>query len=188
MFLLSSRSLLWRGVLGIVIGIIAIAWPGVTVGAVVFIFAVLVFADSLLQLALAFDSEGGWQVVGHILVGIIDIAAGVVTIAWPGITAYVLTIWIGVWAIVFGVGEFGMSFSIVGTAGNRFLLGLTGLLSVALGVVLLVHPDEGTVALAEVFGLFSLAYGVTNLVLSFQAQDLDSGRTGTRRTATSRTA
>jgi uncharacterized membrane protein HdeD (DUF308 family) len=189
MLRLSSRSLLWRGLLGIAIGIIAIAWPGVTVGAVVFVFAVLVFADSLIQLVRAFESEGGWQVVGHILLGLLDIAAGVVAIAWPGITAEVLTIWIGIWAIVIGAGEFGMAFGVEGSAGNRFLLGLTGVLSVALGAVLLVHPDEGAVALAEVFGLFSLAYGITSLILSFQVRDLEP-RTATRttRTPTSTTA
>jgi uncharacterized membrane protein HdeD (DUF308 family) len=181
---LSSRSLLWRGLVGIAIGIIAIAWPGVTVGAVVFIFAVLVFADSLIQLFRAFESEGGWQVVGHILLGLIDIAAGVVALAWPGITAEVLTIWIGLWAVVIGAGEFGMAFSIEGTAGERFLWGLTGVLSVALGVVLLAHPDEGAVALAEVFGLFSLAFGISNVILSFQVRDLEARRTATRRAPT----
>ena len=139
---LSSRSLLWRGLLGIAIGIIAIAWPGVTVGAVVLIFAVLVFSDSLIQLFRGVDSEGGWQIVGHILLGLIDIAAGVVALVWPGITAEVLTIWIGIWAIVIGGGEFGMAFAVEGTAGNRFLLGLTGVLSVALGAVLLAIPTR----------------------------------------------
>ena len=184
MFRLSSRSLLWRGLLGIAIGIIAIAWPGVTVGAVVFIFAVLVFADALIQLFRAFETDDGWQIVGHILLGLIDITAGVVALAWPGITAEVLTIWIGIWAIVIGGGEFGMAFAGEGTAGNRFLLGLTGVLSVALGAVLLAHPDEGAVALAEVFGLFSLAYGIASLVLSFQVRDLESGRAATRPTPT----
>lgn len=171
MFQLSSTSLLWRGILGIVIGIIAISWPGVTVGAVVFIFAVLVFTDSVIQLLRAFASDTGWQVVGHILLGLIDIAAGIVAIAWPGITAEVLTIWIGLWAIVIGVGEFGMAFGIPGTAGDRFLLGLTGVLGVALGVVLLAHPDEGAVALAEVFGLFSLAFGTASVILSFSLRE-----------------
>jgi len=184
MFRLSSRSLLWRGLLGIAIGIIAIAWPGVTVGAVVFIFAVLVFTDSLIQLVSAFESEGGWQVVGHILLGLIDIAAGVVAIAWPGITALALTIWIGIWAIVVGCGEFGMAFSVEGSAGNRFLLGLTGVLSVVLGAVLLAHPDEGAVALAEVFGLFSLAFGITSLILSFQVHELEPSGAATRPTPT----
>jgi uncharacterized membrane protein HdeD (DUF308 family) len=184
MFRLSSRSLLWRGLLGIAIGIIAIAWPGVTVGAVVFIFAVLVFADALIQLVRAFETDDGWQIVGHILLGLVDIAAGVVALAWPGITAEVLTIGIGIWAIVIGGGEFGMAFGVEGTAGDRLLFGLTGVISVALGAVLLVHPDEGAVALAEVFGLFSLAFGISSLILSFSLRDREPGRAATRPTPT----
>jgi uncharacterized membrane protein HdeD (DUF308 family) len=184
MFRLSSRSLLWRGLLGIAIGIIAIAWPGVTVGAVVFIFAVLVFSDSLIQLFRAFETDDGWQIVGHILLGLIDIAAGVVALAWPGITAEVLTIWIGIWAIVIGGGEFAMAFGVEGTAGDRLLFGLTGVISVALGAVLLAHPDEGAVALAEVFGLFSLAFGISSLMLSLSLREREPGRAAKRPTPT----
>ena len=176
--------MLWRGLLGIAIGIIAIAWPGVTVGAVVFIFAVLVFADALIQLFRAFETDDGWQIVGHILLGLVDIAAGVVALAWPGITAEVLTIWIGIWAIVIGGGEFAMAFGVEGTAGDRLLFGLTGVISVALGAVLLAHPDEGAVALAEVFGLFSLAFGISSLILSFSLRDREPGRAATRPTPT----
>ena len=46
-----------------------------------------------------------------------------------------------------------------------------GLLSILLGVVLFARPHLGAVALAEVFGLFSLAYGVTSLVLAARTHD-----------------
>jgi uncharacterized membrane protein HdeD (DUF308 family) len=95
-----------------------------------------------------------------------------------------LTIWIGIWAIVIGGGEFGMAFGVEGTAGDRLLFGLTGVISVALGAVLLVHPDEGAVALAEVFGLFSLAFGISSLILSFSLRDREPGRDATRPTPT----
>jgi uncharacterized membrane protein HdeD (DUF308 family) len=65
-----------------------------------------------------------------------------------------------------GVGEFAMAFTSGGTAGSRFMFGLTGLIAVALGVVLVVRPDVGAVALAQVFGLFSFAYGIANLILA----------------------
>jgi uncharacterized membrane protein HdeD (DUF308 family) len=103
--------------------------------------------------------------------GLLGIAIGLIAIAWPGITAEVLTIWIGLWAIVIGIGEFSIAFTVGETAGDRFLVGLTGVLSVALGVVLLAHPDEGAVALAEAFGLFSLAYGISSLILSFSLRE-----------------
>ncbi|MCU1456592.1 MAG: protein of unknown function rane [Actinomycetia bacterium] len=161
-----STSILWRGVLGLAVGIIAIAWPGVTIGAVVFIFAVAVFTDAFIEVGRAFSSPTVGPVVGHVVLSVLDVAAGVVAIAWPGITAEVLTIWIGVWALVTGVGELAVAIAWGDTAGTRFMFGLTGLLSVALGVVLVVRPDAGAVSLAEVFGLFSFAYGISSLVLA----------------------
>jgi uncharacterized membrane protein HdeD (DUF308 family) len=50
---------------------------------------------------------------------------------------------------------------------------LSGLVSIALGVVLFIRPDIGAFSLATVFGLFSIVYGVSALVLSFQARDVD---------------
>ncbi|HKA93679.1 MAG TPA: DUF308 domain-containing protein [Acidimicrobiia bacterium] len=171
MFRASATSLLWRGLLGLTIGIIAIAWPNVTVGAVVFIFAVAVFTDAIIQITRAFSSDAVGPVLGRVLLAFVDVAAGIVAIAWPGITAEVLTIWIGIWAFITGVGEFAMAFSTGGTAASKFMLGLSGLISVALGVVLVVRPDVGAVSLAQVFGLFSFAYGIANLILALSARE-----------------
>ena len=179
MFRSSATSLLWRGLLGLAIGVIAIAWPGVTVGAVVFIFAVAVFTDAVIQITRAFNTDAVGPVLGRVLLALVDVAAGVVAIAWPGITAEVLTIWIGIWAFVTGVGEFAMAFSSGGTTASRFMLGLTGLISVALGVVLVVRPDVGAVSLAQVFGLFSFAYGIANVILALSARESTSPQEAT---------
>ena len=176
-----SASLLWRGLLAVAIGIIAILWPGVTIAAVVVIFAVAVFVDAVHQGSRAFSSEKAGPVVGHLLLALLDIAAGVVAIAWPGITALALTIWIGAWAVVTGIGEFAMVFASHETAGQRALLGFGGLLSVALGVALFARPDLGAVSLAEVFGLFSLAFGIWGLVVAASAHHTDSLIEGTLR-------
>jgi uncharacterized membrane protein HdeD (DUF308 family) len=59
-----------------------------------------------------------------------------------------------------------MAFAGKETVGQRALFGLGGLLSVLLGVVLFARPDVGAVSLAEVFGFFSLAAGVSSLVMA----------------------
>jgi uncharacterized membrane protein HdeD (DUF308 family) len=161
-----SRPFLWRGLLAVAVGIIAIAWPGVTIGAVVIIFAIGAFADGFWQATQAFSSDRVGPVFGHLLLGLLDGAAGVVALVWPGITAYALTIWIGAWAVVTGFWEFAMAFAGKETVGQRALFGLGGLLSVLLGVVLFARPDVGAVSLAEVFGFFSLAAGVSSLVMA----------------------
>ncbi|MDQ1597738.1 MAG: hypothetical protein QOI70_1162 [Microbacteriaceae bacterium] len=175
MFASLSRSLFWRGLLGLAVGIIAIVWPGVTIAAVVVIFAIAVFTDAAVQAVRAFSSDTAGPVVGHVLLAAVDVAAGVVAIAWPGITTLALTVWIGVWAVVVGGGELAIAFVSDETVGDRALFGLTGLLSVALGIVLFARPDIGAVSLAEVFGLFSLAIGVSSLVLAASAHGTGRG-------------
>lgn len=54
--------------------------------------------------------------------------------------------------------------NVAGNAGERALLGLAGLVSVAPGVVLVIRPDVGAVTLAQVYGLFSIVYGISSLV------------------------
>lgn len=104
----------------------------------------------------------------------LDVAAGTVALAWPGITAWALTIWIGAWAIVTGAMEFGLAFGAREPAGERAMLGLGGLLTVALGLVLFARPGLGAVSLAEVFGLFSLGYGIWSLTVSARIRHTDS--------------
>jgi uncharacterized membrane protein HdeD (DUF308 family) len=166
MFRSMSRSLLMVGLSGVAIGIVAIAWPRVTIAFIVAVFAVAAFIGAVNHAMRAFSSATAGPVAGHLMLSLLDLAAGIVAIAWPGITAYALTIWIGAWAIVMGVGEFGMALGAHEAAGDRALYGFGGLLSVALGVVLFARPDVGAVSLATIFGLFSLGYGIWTLVLA----------------------
>src|SRR5262249_56434126 len=100
--------------------------------------------------------------------------AGVVALAWPDITALALTIWVAVWALLTGFVEVALAFRRDETAGERARWGLTGLLSIGLGVVLMIRPDIGALTLATVFGLFSIVYGVTLLTLAARAHDVDT--------------
>ena len=75
MFKSTSTSLILLGVLAIIVGIIAIAWPGVTILALVILFAVYAFIDAGLQAMRAFSSRSAGPVSGHLLV-LVDLAAG----------------------------------------------------------------------------------------------------------------
>ena len=76
MFKQTSTSLILLGVLSVIVGIIAFAWPGVTVYALVILFAVYAFLDAGLQAARAFSSRTAGPVFGHLLLGLISLAAG----------------------------------------------------------------------------------------------------------------
>jgi uncharacterized membrane protein HdeD (DUF308 family) len=98
-----STSLILLGVLAVIVGVVAIAWPGVTILALVILFAVYAFMDAGLQTARAFGSRSAGPVFGHLLIGLIDLAAGVVALVWPGPTALVLVIVVAAWALAGGM-------------------------------------------------------------------------------------
>lgn len=159
MFKSLSTSLMVRGVLAVAVGIIALAWPQVTVLALVILFAVYAFIAAGLEVMRAFSSRAAGSVIGHLLLGLADLAAGVIALVWPGPTALVLVLIVASWALVAGGFEIAAAFGRGEPAGTRVLFILGGLVSIAFGVVLFAHPAVGAVTLALLFGLFNLVQG-----------------------------
>lgn len=162
----TSTHLVLRGLLAIVVGLVAVVWPGITIGAFLLLFAVYALLAAAMQIAAAFRSRRGGSVVGRILLAVIDIAAAVTALTWPAITALALTLVVAGWALIAGAIEVVLAFAAGQTAGQRALYALTGIVSVVLGVVFVLHPDIAAVTLAQVYGLSSIVSGVAGLVLA----------------------
>jgi uncharacterized membrane protein HdeD (DUF308 family) len=153
----------FRGLLGLALGVACVVWPGITIGVVVVLFAIYCFIDAVGEMVRLFsggDTSG--QRVLMVVMTLIDIAAGVVAIAYPGITAGVLVIVIGIWAIFGGFTEMAAAWRLPGSGTGWLAVG--GVLSVMVGVLLILWPGIGAVSLAVVLGIYLIAYGVTLLV------------------------
>ena len=105
MFKSTSTSLILRGVLAIVVGVIAIAWPGVTILALVILFAVYAFISAGLRAMQAFSSVTAGPIFGNLLLALIDLGAGVIAVVWPGVTALALVLIVAFWAFTGGFFE-----------------------------------------------------------------------------------
>jgi uncharacterized membrane protein HdeD (DUF308 family) len=151
---------------------VAIAWPGVTILALVVLFAVYAFADAGLQAVRAFNSGHAGPVLGHLLVGMIDVVAGVFALAWPAPTAFVLVIVVAAWALAGGVAEFFAGFRSGESAGTRTLFLLSGAVSFVFGLLLFARPGVGALTLALLFGLYSLIYGFSQITTGIQLRHL----------------
>ena len=172
MFKSLSSSLIARGILAVVVGIVALAWPSVTVLALVILFAVYAFISAGLQAARAFSSRSAGPVFGHLLLALISLAAGVIAVVWPGPTAYVLVIVVAAWALVGGLVEIFAGFQSGETAGTRALFIISGLVSVAFGILLFARPNIGAVTIALLFGLYFLVYGFSQIAAGVQVRQL----------------
>ena len=168
MFKSLSTSLITRGILALAIGIIALAWPGVTVLSLVIMFAVYAFTAAGLQAARAFGSRDAGPVAGHLLLALADLAAGVIALAWPGPTALVLVLIVGTWAVIAGLAEIAAAFAAGQPAGTRAMLTLGGLATSAFGIVLCARPGIGAITLALLFALFNLTTGTWMLTHGIQ--------------------
>ncbi len=172
----TSTTMILLGILAVVVGITAIAWPGVTILALVILFAIYAFLGAGLQASRAFRSRSAGPVLGHLLLGLVDVVAGLIALAWPVPTAFVLVIVVAAWAFVGGFAELFAVFQSGETAGTRTLFFVGGLVSVAFGVVLFARPGLGAVTLALLFGLYSLIYGFSQITMGVHLRQL--GKSG----------
>jgi uncharacterized membrane protein HdeD (DUF308 family) len=136
--------------------------------ALVILFAVYAFMAGGFQATRAFTSRSAGPVAGHLLLGLIDLAAGVIALVWPAPTAFVLVIVVAAWALAGGIAEFFAGFASGETAGTRALFIVSGLVSVAFGVLLFARPGVGAVTLALLFGLYSMIYGFSQITAGVQ--------------------
>jgi uncharacterized membrane protein HdeD (DUF308 family) len=148
--------LVLRGIASILFGLAVIVRPEASMVALLFIFGIYAIVDGLLSILLAFRGE---SVAWSIIRGIISITAGVLAFRYPGITLALVYTLIGIWAISIGIAEI---ITAAGWRGGRAAgIGiLTGLVSIAIGVLLFVHPPIGLALLLGFLAAYAIIHGI----------------------------
>jgi uncharacterized membrane protein HdeD (DUF308 family) len=165
-----------RGLAGILFGIITFVRPGISLAALVLLFGAYAFADGVLSIVSAVRRRGAdrwWLLLLH---GIVGIGAGIVTWLWPGITALALVAVIAAWALMGGALQVAAAIRLRKVITGEWLLALGGVLSIALGVMLLVFPGPGALALVIWIGAYAFVFGIVLLVLGFRLRGLRAPR------------
>ena len=173
MFKSLSTSLIVRGILALAVGIIALAWPRSRSSRWSSCSPCTRSSPLACRPCGRSAAATPARSSGTCCSGWLDLAAGAIALAWPGPTALVLVLIVGVWAVIAGLVEIFAAFRAGEAAGTRALLILGGLVSIAFGVVLFARPGIGAITLALLFGLFNLIYGAWTLV-----QGIELRRTG----------
>ncbi len=153
-----------RGVIAILFGLCAFLWPGLTLAVLVMLWGAFALVDGILAV-IAGGAVRWWSLL---LFGIVAIAAGLFALFWPGITAVALLFVIAIWAIVRGITEIVAAIRLRKELANEWLLVLTGVLAVALGVVLMMSPAAGILALIWFLAAYALVVGVLLLILAYR--------------------
>ena len=161
--------LLLRGIAAIIFGILAFVWPGLTLVTLVLLYGAFALVDGVISLIAAFTGSAKpvptwWLVV----VGLLGIAAGIVTFAWPGITAILLVLLIGAWALVHGIFEIIGAIQLRKEIDNEWMLILGGLLSVVFSLIVLFAPGAGALGLIWAIASYSIVFGILFIALALR--------------------
>jgi uncharacterized membrane protein HdeD (DUF308 family) len=173
-------AIVLRGVCAVIFGVGTFVWPGITLAVLVLLYGAFLFADGILAVlwAIAGRRPGAFP-WGVFLAGLVSVLAGLITLLWPGVTAIALLYVIAAWAIVRGVFEIMAAFHLRREITNEWLLGLNGLLSVVLGLLLIVAPGAGALTVLWLIGTFAIIVGVMMIILGFRLKGMQ-GEAGRR--------
>jgi uncharacterized membrane protein HdeD (DUF308 family) len=161
-----------------VFGLLALLWPGVTVVVLALLVGAYIVVEGVATIITGFRrARDAAQRTAYLLAGLIGVVAGVVALVWPGITALVLALLFGAWAVITGMMDIWAATRIRG----QWLMVAVGVLSVVAGVFVMARPMLGVLAVAVVVGAFALVTGVLMLVEAWR--EYRSGHAPTHRPA-----
>lgn len=171
-----------RGLIAILVGVATFIAPGMTLTALVLLFGCYALVDGLLNIAGAVRSARAGERWGALVFeGVVGIAAGLVAIAWPAITALALVYVIAAWALLTGILELAVAIRLRKHVGGEWFLVLGGIASVAFGLVLMIAPLAGALVITLWVGVYALIFGILMVALGFRLRNWGkTGLTGTR--------
>jgi uncharacterized membrane protein HdeD (DUF308 family) len=172
-----SSTLLVRGILGVLVGVAALIWPGITLAALVVVFGAYAALDGIANLVTGYlrsrIRERAWPLVVH---GLVGIAAAAVAALDPVLTAFTLVLVVAAWAILTGVMQVVAAARLRDGSSGEWLLGLSGALSIAFGVLVILFPGAGALTIAMMFGAFAAANGIVLITLAVRARSIVATR------------
>ena len=158
-----------RGVTAIIFGVLAFVLPTLSLFALILMFGAYAIVEGIFNIIAAARSRSGegprWLLL---LEGLVSIAAGIVTFALPGLTALVLVYVIAAWAMVTGVLEIIAAVRVRKQITGEVWWILSGILSVVFGVLLMIAPGAGALALVLWIGAYAVIFGALLVGLAFR--------------------
>ncbi|MDO4411947.1 HdeD family acid-resistance protein [Cutibacterium sp.] len=180
------KSIWWipltKGILAIIAGIVAVVWSHQTMEVLVVIVGIYAIVDSIMTLinAQALRGMAGTGLMNAW--GILGIIAGLVLTIHPGFSLHIIAVLIGVWLVLLGVTATGFALPlrfVTKRVWGWMLGGGIGLF--VLGIVILVHPGFGVVAMSWLLAIGVLLYGAANIAIAVGVRKITASISSTVR-------
>jgi uncharacterized membrane protein HdeD (DUF308 family) len=158
-----------RGVLAVLFGLLAFAWPGLTLVTLVLLFGAYALVDGIFAIVTAVTSwserDDRWLLL---LSGIAGIGIGIATFRTPDITALVLLMFIAAWALVTGVLQIAAAIRLRHEIEGELWLALSGILSIVVAFLLWLFPGAGALSVVWLIAAYAIVFGVVLIGLGLK--------------------
>jgi uncharacterized membrane protein HdeD (DUF308 family) len=167
---------LWlvRGVLAVLFGIAAWAWPGLTLTTLIWLIGAYVIVDGVISIFGFFrhgDLSWGRRIL-LLLWGVVQVIAGIVIWIAPGLGVITMMVIFGVWAMLTGMFLLVSGFTKDGHLMSPWVQALIGILGVLVGIYLVVEPGRGALATIWAIGVTAIAYGIILIIAAFRIRSM----------------
>jgi uncharacterized membrane protein HdeD (DUF308 family) len=164
----SRGSLAVRGVLALLLGVLALSWPHLTVAILLLAFATYAIGDGLFAIASVLSGAREERATSVFIEGLISVAAGLFVLFAPATASKLAFFCIGLWAVATGIMQLVESPRVYRETGSEALLMVSGILRIVLGMLLLARPHAGLMALVWLLAVYAFTEGFVMLGLAFR--------------------
>ncbi|MEN2741036.1 DUF308 domain-containing protein [Microbacterium sp. X-17] len=157
------------GIIAIIVGILILVWPGKTAMVVTAIIAAYAIAAGLVYAGLGIFSRsmGGWARVGHIVLGVLFVIAGVIAFSNLSATTAWLALFLGILVGILWIVEGIISLTTLAGRSSKAWTIFFAILSIVAGVILLFSPLWGIAVLWWLLGISLIVLGIIQVVRAF---------------------
>lgn len=157
------------GLVALVLGILVLVWPLKTAAIITILIAIYAVVAGLIYLGTGIFSKGlgVWARIGHIVLGALFIAAGIIAFLNPGdatlVLAFVVVIFIGVSWIVEGI----VALTLLGQVASKGWTIFYAIVSIIAGIFILFAPLWAAALLWLFLGIALIVLGIIQIIRAF---------------------
>jgi uncharacterized membrane protein HdeD (DUF308 family) len=176
---------LLRGILALLLGVAAIFWPLSALFAFTLVFAAFSSADGVVSLIAGIRGARAGERWGALVFrGIVGILVGVIFVLLPVLAtvtyAFLTVVMLAVWSIIGGIFEVAAAVRLRKEIEGEWLLGLSGAISLLLGIGILVlvipNPAATILSAAWLIAIYAFIAGIALVVQAFRLKGKTSAR------------
>ncbi|MEL1265873.1 HdeD family acid-resistance protein [Pseudoxanthomonas putridarboris] len=160
------------GLVALVFGAASLLWPGRTMLALVLTFGMLSLADGVVSLLSVFRKDIALPNWLLLLYAAASLGFGFLAVTQPVAMAEALLWLLALWLIIAGFARIVFAIQVRKLVRGEWLLALSGLLAIALGVLFFARPGIGLVTVAVWIAIGALLYGVLQIAVALRLRRL----------------